>query len=51
MDFIAALVIVNVASLSTGALEGIVAAFGILTFCGAYFLLYRKEGGRQLRNT
>ena len=28
---------------STLVLEGIFAAFGILTFCGAYFLLYKRD--------
>jgi len=43
MDFIAALYALGVSGMSTWALEGIVAVFGVLTFCGAYFLLYRKD--------
>ena len=43
MDFIAALSIFNVISLSVWALKGIVAAFGSLTFLGAYLLLYKKD--------
>ncbi len=42
MDFIGALSIFNVISLSVWALEGIAAVFGLLTFFGAYLLLYRK---------
>ena len=47
MDFVAALCIFNVISLSTWALEVIVAVFGLLVFFGAYFLLYRKDGGAE----
>lgn len=43
MDLIAALYTLGVVHMSVWALEGIVAAFGVLTFCGAYFLLYRKD--------
>ena len=43
MDFIAALYTLGVSAMSTWALEGIIAAFGVLTFCGAYFLLYKKD--------
>ena len=43
MDFIAALSIFDVISLSPWTLEGICAVFGSLTFFGAYFLLYRKD--------
>lgn len=42
MDFIGALSIFNVINLSAWTLEGIVAVFGLLTFFGAYLLLYRK---------
>ena len=45
MDYIAALNIFNVISLSPWALEGITAVFGLLTFFGAYLLLYRKDVG------
>ena len=43
MDFIAAMYTLGVSEMSTWALEGIFAVFGVLTFCGAYFLLYRKD--------
>ncbi|MBQ6428904.1 MAG: YhfC family intramembrane metalloprotease [Oscillospiraceae bacterium] len=49
MDFIAALRIFDVISLSPWALEGICALFGSLTFFGAYFLLYRKDKTDTLR--
>lgn len=42
LDFIAGLVQVKVLELPLFAMEALIAAFGILTFCGAYFLLYRK---------
>jgi len=43
LDFVGALVIFKVISLPTWALEGIVAVFGLLTFLGAYSLLYKKD--------
>lgn len=43
MDFVAALAAAKVFAPSVLVLEGIIGAFGILTFCGAYFLLYQKE--------
>ena len=43
MDFVAGLSMFKVISLSTAALEGIIAAVGILTFFGAYFLLYKRD--------
>ena len=43
MDFIGALSIFNVINLSAWTLEGIVAVFGLLTFFGAYLLLYKKD--------
>lgn len=43
MDFIAGLAVFKVIHLSTLALEAIVGAFGILTFCAAYFLLYKRD--------
>ena len=46
MDFIAALYTLGVSVMSTWTLEGIIAAFGVLTFCGAYFLLYKKDRER-----
>ena len=44
LDFFAALQIGNIIAIPAWALEGIVALFGVLTFCGAYFLLYKKDG-------
>ena len=43
MDFIAGLITVGVWKLSVWAVEGIVAIFGVLTFCGAFFLLYKRD--------
>ena len=43
MDFIAGLAMVKVIHLPTLVIEGIFGAFGILTFCAAYFLLYRRD--------
>jgi uncharacterized membrane protein YhfC len=43
MDFIGALYLFNVISMSPWVLEGIVAVFGCSTFLGAYLLLYRKD--------
>ena len=43
MDFIAALHALGVIHMSVWVLEAVIAAFGILTFCGAYLLLYRKD--------
>ncbi len=47
MDFIAALYTLNVVSMPTWALEACIAVFGILTFCGAYFLLYKSDREKQ----
>ena len=43
LDSLAGLNMAKVIQLSTPALEGLVVAFGTLTFAGAYFLLYRKD--------
>ena len=43
LDFVAALYSLKVVTLSMWALEGIIAAFALLTFFGAYFLLYKKD--------
>ena len=43
LDLIAALNMRKVIELSDRALESIVCVFGLLTFFGAYFLLYRKD--------
>ena len=43
MDFIAALYLFGIADMSAWGLEGVCAAFGILTFFGAYLLLYKKD--------
>ena len=47
MDFIAALYSLGIGSLTIVAVEAMIAAFGILTFVGAYLLLYRKDVRRQ----
>ena len=51
MDFLAALSIFHVISLSPWVLEGIVAVFGSLLFFGAYWLLYRKDDGKEAGQT
>ena len=43
MDFIVGLNLTGVIALSAGTLEVIIAVFGILTFFGAYILLYKKD--------
>ena len=43
MDFIAARYSLGIGGVSVGTVEAVIAAFGILIFCGAYFLLYRKD--------
>lgn len=43
LDFIAALTMVNIFNPSPVVLEVIVGVYGILTFLGAYFLLYRND--------
>lgn len=47
LDFIAALNVFHVINLSPWALEGIAAVFGLLTFFGAYLLLYKKDVGKE----
>lgn len=48
LDFAAGLWQAGALPLSTWGLEAVVAVFGLLTFCGAYFLLYRKDTGAEL---
>ena len=43
LDTLAGLNMAKVIQLSASALEAIVVAFGLLTFLGAYFMLYRKD--------
>ena len=43
LDFIAGLTLAKAVTIPTLALEGIIGAFGVLVFCGAYFLLYRRD--------
>ena len=43
LDFIAGLTIAKAVTIPTMALEGIIGAFGVLVFGGAYFLLYRRD--------
>ena len=45
MDFIVGLTLVGVLNLPIWAIEGILAVFGILTFCAAFILLYKKDVG------
>ncbi len=48
LDSLAGLNMAKVIELSAPALEAIVVAFGLLTFAGAYFLLYRKDRSEAL---
>lgn len=43
MDFVAGLSMSGAVHIPTWGLEGLIGVFGILTFCGAYCLLYRKD--------
>ena len=43
LDFVVELAVYQVIALPTLALEALIAVFGILTFCGAYLLLYKKD--------
>ena len=43
MDFIVGLTSVGVWNLPGWAIEVVLAIFGVLTFCGAFFLLYKKD--------
>ena len=43
MDFTVGLNLAGILTISVWGLEAIIAVFGIATFCGAYFLLYRKD--------
>ena len=43
LDFFAGLTIAKAVTITTMALEGIIGAFAVLVFCGAYFLLYRRD--------
>lgn len=45
MDFIVGLTSTGVWSPSVWAVEGVLATFGVCTFCGAFFLLYKKDVG------
>lgn len=47
MDFIAGLTTIGVWKLPVWTLEGIIAIFGVLTFCGAFFLLYKKDARNE----
>ena len=47
MDFIVGLSMTDLFSPSVLALEIILAVFGVVTFCGAYFLLYKKDTGNR----
>ncbi len=47
LDSLAGLNMAKVVQLSGPALEAIVVAFGVLTFAGAYFLLYKKDAAAE----
>jgi len=47
MDYIGALSIFHIISISAWALEGFTAVFGLLTFFGAYHLLYKKDNVKE----
>ncbi|MBQ3865094.1 MAG: YhfC family intramembrane metalloprotease [Clostridia bacterium] len=49
MDFVMALSLFEVIRISPWALESIAAAAGLLVFFGAYFLLYRKDRERRIK--
>ncbi len=51
MDFTAGLYVAKVFTPPTWLLEVIFAVFSILTFCGAYFLLYRKDAEALKENS
>ena len=43
MDFIVGLTSAGVWNLPVWSVEGMLAIFGVLTFCGAFFMLYKKD--------
>ena len=47
MDLAGAMYVLGVGGIPMWTVEAVAAVFGILTFCGAYFLLYRKDRDRQ----
>ena len=47
MDFVAAMSIFEVISISSWALEGIIAVFGLIVFFGSYLLFYKKDPGKE----
>lgn len=47
MDFVVGLTSAGVWDPSVWVLEGINAIFGVLTFCGAFLLLYKKDVGKE----
>lgn len=49
-DFTVALNLVKVTNFSIMELEIIIAVFGTITFCSAYFLLYKKDLEEQVQN-
>lgn len=48
MDFVVGLTSVGVWHPPVWVIEGILAIFGVLTFCGAFFLLYKKDVGKEV---
>lgn len=49
LDFVAGLAATQVIALPAWAIEAIIGVFGVLTFCCAYLLLYRKDAGAPER--
>ena len=47
LDFLAGLTLSGAVTIPTMALEGIIAAFGMLVFGGAYWMLYQKDAAAQ----
>ena len=48
MDFVVGLASTDLWNPPTWALEGILGIFGVLTFCGAFFLLYKKDVKKEV---
>lgn len=49
LDFVAGLASTQVIALPVWAIEAIIGVFGVVTFCGAYLLLYRRDAGASER--
>ena len=48
MDFIVGLTSVGLWNLPVWSIEVVFAIFGVLSFCGAFFLLYKKDAGKEV---